>query len=89
MPKNLKEQKKNKLLNTYLQIKTMEKNIGKRDRLFRFSVAIVLGILAYSKIIPADLAIPVYIIAGVIALTGLSRICLLYKPFGISTCREQ
>jgi hypothetical protein len=89
VPKNLKEQKKNKLLNTYLQIKTMEKNIGKRDRLFRFSVAIVLGILAYSKIIPADLAIPVYIIAGVIALTGLSRICLLYKPFGISTCREQ
>jgi hypothetical protein len=89
VPKNLKEQKKNKLLNTFLQITTMEKNIGKRDRLFRFSVAIVLGILAYSKIIPADLAIPVYIIAGVIALTGLSRICLLYKPFGISTCREQ
>jgi hypothetical protein len=87
--KNLKELKKNKLLYTYLQITPMQKNIGKRDRLFRFSVAIILAILAYSKIIPTDLAIPVYIIAGVIALTGLSRICLLYKPFGISTCREK
>ena len=64
----------------------MQKNIGKRDR---FSVAIILGILAYSKIIPADLAIPVYIVAAVIALTGLTRVCLLYKPFGISTCREK
>ena len=67
----------------------MQKNIGKRDRLFRFSIAIILGILAYSRIIPVDLAIPVYIVAGVIALTGLTRVCLLYKPFGISTCREK
>ncbi len=67
----------------------MQKNIGKRDRIFRFSIAIILGILAYAKIIPTDLAIPVYIVAAVIAFTGLTRICLLYKPFGISTCREK
>ncbi|MHA8066390.1 YgaP family membrane protein [Aquirufa sp. ROCK2-A2] len=67
----------------------MEKNIGRRDRVFRYSIAIILGILTYSRIIPSELAIPVYIIAVIIALTGLSRICLLYKPFGISTCREK
>jgi hypothetical protein len=67
----------------------MEKNIGRRDQIFRYSIAIVLAILTYSKIIPAELAIPVYIIAGIIALTGMTRICLLYKPFGISTCREK
>jgi len=67
----------------------MKKNIGKMDRVFRFAVAICLSILAYSGIFPADLAIPVYIVSVVIALTGITRICLLYKPFGITTCREK
>ena len=67
----------------------MKKNIGKMDRVFRFAVAICLSILAYARIFPADLAIPVYIVSVVIALTGITRICLLYKPFGITTCREK
>jgi hypothetical protein len=67
----------------------MKQNVGKMDRLFRLAIAISLAILAYSKIIPADLALTVYIVAGVIALTGIFRFCLLYKPFGISTCREK
>ena len=67
----------------------MKVNVGKSDRIFRLAVALSLAILAYSKIIPASLTIPVYIVAGIIALTGITRICLLYKPFGISTCRER
>jgi uncharacterized membrane protein len=67
----------------------MKQNVGKMDRIFRLAIAISLAILAYSKIIPADLALTVYIVAGVIALTGIFRFCLLYKPFGISTCREK
>jgi hypothetical protein len=67
----------------------MKKNIGKMDRIFRFAVAISLSILAYAGIFPADLALPVYIVSVVIALTGVTRICLLYKPFGYTTCREK
>jgi len=67
----------------------MKKNIGKMDRVFRFAVAICLSILAYAGIFPADIAIPVYIVSALIALTGVTRICLLYKPFGITTCREK
>jgi hypothetical protein len=67
----------------------MKKNIGKMDRVFRFAVAICLSILAYAGIFPADIAIPVYIVSALIALTGITRICLLYKPFGITTCREK
>jgi hypothetical protein len=59
------------------------------DRIFRLAISISLAILAYSKIIPANLALTVYIVAGVIALTGIFRFCLLYKPFGISTYREK
>jgi len=67
----------------------MKQNVGKMDRIFRLAIAISLAILAYSKIIPADLALTVYIVAGIIALTGIFRVCFLYKPFGISTCREK
>ena len=67
----------------------MKKNIGKMDRIFRLAIAVSLAILAYAKIIPANLALTVYIVAAVIALTGIVRVCLLYKPFGITTCREK
>ena len=67
----------------------MKKNIGKMDRIFRIAVAVCLAILAYSKIIPSNLALTVYIVASLIALTGIVRVCLLYKPFGISTCMEK
>lgn len=67
----------------------MKQNVGKMDRIFRLAIAVSLVILAYARIIPANLALTVYIVAAVIALTGIVRVCLLYKPFGISTCREK
>ena len=67
----------------------MKQNVGKMDRIFRLAIAVSLVILAYARIIPANLALTVYIVAAVIALTGIIRVCLLYKPFGISTCREK
>ena len=67
----------------------MKQNVGKMDRLFRLAIAVSLAILAYAKIIPANLTLTVYIVAVVIALTGIFRFCLLYKPFGLGTCREK
>ena len=67
----------------------MKQNVGKMDRLFRLAIAVSLAILAYAKIIPANLTLTVYIVAVVFALTGIFRFCLLYKPFGLSTCREK
>jgi ABC-type uncharacterized transport system permease subunit len=67
----------------------MKKNIGKMDRIVRFAIAVSLSILAYAKIIPANLSLAVYVVSVMIALTGVFRFCLLYKPFGISTCREK
>ncbi len=67
----------------------MKKNIGKMDRIVRFAIAICLIILAYARIIPTFLSLATYVVAILIAITGVFRICLLYKPFGISTCREK
>ncbi len=67
----------------------MKQNVGKRDRIFRIAIAIVLAILTYAEIIPESIALPVYIVAIIVAITGITRVCLLYKPFGISTCREK
>ena len=59
------------------------------DRIVRFAIAVSLVILAYAKIIPANLSLATYLVAAVIATTGIFRFCLLYKPFGISTYREK
>jgi hypothetical protein len=66
----------------------MRKNVGKMDQIVRFSIAVVLIILAYAKIIPKDLAFSVYIISLLIASTGFVRICPLYKVLHKSTLRE-
>lgn len=67
----------------------MKANVGKFDRIFRLAVAAVLAILAYSNIIPNDFQLVTYIIAVIIALTGIVKVCPLYMPFGISTRRER
>lgn len=67
----------------------MRKNVGKMDRIVRISMAVVLIILTYSKIIPRDLALAVYVIAAIIAITGFIRICPLYKMLHKSTVREE
>ena len=67
----------------------MKKNVGKMDRIFRFAIATTLAILAYAGIIPPFLSLATYIVSVLIALSGVFRICMLYKPFGISTCREK
>ena len=53
----------------------MRKNIGKMDQLVRFSIAIVLSILAYAKIIPQQIDIAVYVVSFIIAITGFVRVC--------------
>ncbi|MEY4987982.1 MAG: hypothetical protein RL567_1761 [Bacteroidota bacterium] len=67
----------------------MRKNVGKMDRIVRISIAVALSILAYSKIIPRDFALGVYLVSAIIALTGFVRFCPLYKILHKSTNREE
>ena len=62
----------------------MEKNMGMTDRVIRF----VLGIAALvgSFLVPTlTWQIVLWVVAAVLLITSATGVCLLYKPFGIST----
>ena len=65
------------------------KNMGKADRIIRVIIAVVVGILFYTKVITGTLAIVLLIFAGVFLLTSLVSTCPLYLPFGIKTCKTK
>jgi len=59
----------------------MKCNEGKVDRTIRIILAIALSAAAYMMNIWW-----IYIIAGLLFVTGLTGFCLLYLPFKINTC---
>ena len=65
------------------------KNMGKVDRIIRVIIAVVIGILLYTKVITGTFGIVVLIFAGVFLLTSLVSTCHLYLPFGIKTCKTK
>lgn len=73
----------------------MEANVGSMDRTVRIVVGIVLGIVGIAVFAGplSDLGAIVgalALVAGAVMLgTGLTRQCLLYRPFGIDTCSKR
>ena len=64
----------------------MKKNMGNTDRVIRFIVAAVIGVLYYTGTISGTLGIVLLVLAGIFVLTSFVSFCPLYLPFGISTC---
>lgn len=64
----------------------MKKNMGTTDRVIRFIIAAVIGVLYYTGTISGTLGIVLLVLAGVFVLTSFVSFCPLYLPFGISTC---
>lgn len=60
--------------------------MGTADRVIRFIVAAVIGVLYYTGTISGTLGIVLLVLAGVFVLTSFISFCPLYAPFGISTC---
>jgi hypothetical protein len=67
----------------------MKKNMGAVDRVIRVLLALVVVILAFTKVITGVLAIVLLLFAAVFVLTSLLSFCPLYLPFGISTGKKQ
>ena len=66
----------------------MKKNMGMADKTIRFVLAIIIGVLYYTKVINGTLAIILGVLAGVFILTSFISFCPLYLPFGINTTRK-
>ncbi|WP_196893087.1 YgaP family membrane protein [Aureivirga marina] len=64
----------------------MKKNMGSLDRIIRFIIAIIVGVLYLTNIISGTLGIVLLALAGIFVLTSLISFCPLYAPFGIKTC---
>jgi len=68
---------------------TMKKNMGSIDRIIRVTVAVIVAILYFTKIITGMMGIVLIIIAAVFVITSFISFCPLYWPFGLSTNKKK
>jgi hypothetical protein len=66
--------------------RVMKRNEGSIDRGIRIVLGVSLAVLAFFVGV-LWLKVALGVLAGIALFTGLSGFCLLYVPFGISTCR--
>ena len=64
----------------------MKKNMGGADRMIRFIIAAVIGVLFWQKIIDGTLAYVLLTLAGIFVLTSFVSFCPLYSIVGLNTC---
>lgn len=62
--------------------------MGFADKVIRFILAIIVGVLYYTNVINGTLAIVLGALAVVFILTSFISFCPLYLPFGISTRKK-
>ncbi|MGE4321336.1 MAG: DUF2892 domain-containing protein [Acholeplasmataceae bacterium] len=68
----------------------MKKNVGKVDQLIRYllaAVLLVVGILLFNSL--TWLAIVLFVLAAISAVTGAIGFCGLYTLLGINTCKVE
>lgn len=65
----------------------MKKNMGGADRIIRFVVAAVIGLLYWQGIIEGTLAYVLFAVAGIFIVTSFVSFCPLYSIVGLSTCK--
>ncbi|MBK8868630.1 MAG: DUF2892 domain-containing protein [Dermatophilaceae bacterium] len=63
----------------------MKVNVGGSDRIIRLVIAVVAALLAAFVVKSGALAIVLWIVAAIMLLTAVVRVCPLYLPFGINT----
>lgn len=61
------------------------KNVGKNDSIIRYGLAIVLVIAGIMLGASSTISIVLYVLAVVMVVTAATRVCPLYKPFGIKS----
>jgi uncharacterized membrane protein len=66
----------------------MKGNMGTIDRILRTIIAVVLGILYFTKILSGTVGVILLVIAIIFLLTSLVGYCPLYSIIGVSTKRK-
>ena len=55
--------------------------MGPADKIIRFIIAAVIGVLYFMNIVSGTLGIVLLVLAGIFVLTSLVSFCPLYTPF--------
>lgn len=63
----------------------MKKNMGLADRIIRMTIAAVIFVLYYTKLINGTTASILGVVALAFVATSFISFCPLYLPFGLST----
>ena len=67
----------------------MKKNMGSADRVIRFLIAALIGVLYFTEVISGTFGLVLLILAVIFLITSFISFCPLYWPFGISTCKKK
>lgn len=65
----------------------MKKNEGAIDRVFRIIVGVVLVAAGFSTVGRA--AVILWIVGGILLITGITGFCGIYALFGMDTCKKK
>lgn len=65
----------------------MKRNMGKIDKILRFTIAVIIALLIYYEVIGGALSYILLTVAAVFLLTSLTGFCPLYGLFGINSCK--
>ncbi|MGB5361212.1 MAG: DUF2892 domain-containing protein [Eudoraea sp.] len=65
----------------------MKRNMGRIDKIVRFTIAVVIALLVYYELIEGALAYILLAVAAVFVLTSLTGFCPLYGLFGLNSCK--
>lgn len=66
----------------------MKGNMGNIDKIIRVSIAVVIAVLFFTKVITGTLGIVLLIAGGIFLLTSLISFCPIYTLFGATTCKK-
>ena len=64
----------------------MTKNMGSTDQIVRVVIALIVGVLFFTKVISGILGFVLLAVAGIFVLTSVVSFCPIYAVFGIRTC---
>jgi hypothetical protein len=65
----------------------MKKNMGGADRMIRFVIAAVIGVLYWQGIIEGTLAYVLIAVGIIFVLTSFVSFCPLYRIVNLNTCK--
>ena len=60
--------------------------MGSTDQIVRVVIALIVGVLFFTKVISGILGFVLLAVAGIFVLTSVVSFCPIYAVFGIRTC---